>query len=275
VQAVLRNSSVKVNSQKFNEKDEALSEALKQCQAKVDAALKDSFDTPTAILVLSELVSHANVYMKQASAEIKEPLLRQTSRYVFHILKCFGLYGDDDTPSSVGEDGAGQSSEETIAPLMNALSNYRDKVKESAKDGAGPIFKISDQLRDDVLPYMGIKLEDKKPGEPASWMFVDKDVLIKEIEAKVAAKAAKEAEKLAKAAALLKKNSTPGIEYFRVFEADKWPAIDAETGLPTKNAKGGDISEAQLNTCKKQMAKQQKVYEKWLETHAAQEEKKE
>lgn len=91
---------------------------------------------------------------------------------------------------------------------------------------------------------MGIKLEDKKPGEPASWMFVDKDVLIKEIEAKVAAKAAKEAEKIAKAAALLKKNSTPGKDYFKEFEADKWPAIDAETGLPTKNAKGGDISEA-------------------------------
>lgn len=61
---MLRNASVKVNSQKFTKADEALSAALKDTQEKVDAALKDSFDTPTAILALSELVSQANVYMK-------------------------------------------------------------------------------------------------------------------------------------------------------------------------------------------------------------------
>jgi len=31
-------------------------------------------------------------------------------------------------------------------------------------------------------------LEDKKPGEPATWKFVDKEELIKEIEAKKQAK---------------------------------------------------------------------------------------
>lgn len=81
--------------------------------------------------------------MNQAANVIKEPLLKQVSRYVFHVLRSFGLYGEDDTPSSAGE-GSGQSREETITPLMNALSNYRDKVKEAAKDGPGPVFKLSD-----------------------------------------------------------------------------------------------------------------------------------
>lgn len=111
-------------------------------------------------------------------------------------------------------------------------------------------------MRDEVLPYLGIKLEDKKPGEPASWMFVDKDILIKEMEAKAADKAAKEAAKKAKAELELKKNSTKGIDYFRVLEADKWLEFDAETGLPTKTLKGKEVSEAVLNKCKKDMAKQ-------------------
>jgi len=42
---------------------------------------------------------------------------------------------------------------------------------------------------------LGIQLEDKKPGEPASWKFVDKAILLQEREAKNQAKLAKEAEK--------------------------------------------------------------------------------
>lgn len=42
-----------------------------------------------------------------------------------------------------------------------------------------------------MLPYLGIQLEDKKPGEPSTWKFVDKDELIKEYEAKKQAKLAK------------------------------------------------------------------------------------
>jgi hypothetical protein len=67
---------------------------------------------------------------------------------------------------------------------MNALSAFRDKVKASANEGPKTLFQLSDQLRDDVLPYLGIQLEDKKPGEAASWKFVDKSILIAEIEAK-------------------------------------------------------------------------------------------
>lgn len=35
------------------------------------------------------------------------------------------MYGDDDTPASVDEEG-GASREEVLTPLMNALSEYRD-----------------------------------------------------------------------------------------------------------------------------------------------------
>lgn len=188
------------------------------------------------------------------------------------------MYGDDDLPSATDGNDNQQSQEEVITPLMNALAQYRDKVKDKAKEGLGPIMQISDQLRDDVLPHMGIKLEDKKPGEPASWMFVDKDVLLKEMEAKQAEKLAKEAAKKAKAELELKKLSTPGKDYFRVLEADKWKGFDEETGFPTLNAKGKPTSEQQINGFKKQAAKQEEKYQKWLAQQQAtqqQEEKKE
>jgi cysteinyl-tRNA synthetase len=41
--------------------------------------------------------------MQASSSLVKEPLLRTVSRYVLHILKSFGVYGEDDTPATVGE----------------------------------------------------------------------------------------------------------------------------------------------------------------------------
>jgi len=49
-------------------------------------------------------------------------------------------------------------------------------------------------LRDDVLPNLGIRLEDRGKSE-AIWKYVDPQILIKEREAKLEAIRAKEAEK--------------------------------------------------------------------------------
>jgi cysteinyl-tRNA synthetase len=77
---------------------------------------------------------------------------------------------------------------------MNALSKYRDQVKNSASDDPKALFKISDELRDDILPYLGIRLEDK--GKAASiWKYEKPEILIKERDAKIAEKAKKEADK--------------------------------------------------------------------------------
>lgn len=73
---------------------------------------------------------------------------------------------------------------------MNALVTYRDQVKNNAKDGHQAMFKISDELRDDVLPYLGVKIEDKGQGNSSTWYSEDKAVLIKERETKLAAKEA-------------------------------------------------------------------------------------
>ena len=85
------------------------------------------------------------------------------SRYVFKTLSAFGVYESGDTPSVEAADGSGsQNVEEAIAPVMNTLSTFRDSIKKRANEGAKSMFQLSDELRDDVLPFLGIKLEDKK-----------------------------------------------------------------------------------------------------------------
>ena len=83
------------------------------------------------------------------------------SRYIFKILSSFGVYEPGDLPA-VESGEAGGNVEDAITPVMNALSEFRDQVKAKAKDGPKAMMDLSDQVRDDVLPYMGIKLEDRK-----------------------------------------------------------------------------------------------------------------
>jgi hypothetical protein len=57
--------------------------------------------------------------------------VRQVSRFVFEILKSFGVYEEDDMPQLLGDgelEGA-VDLEASITPLMNILTEFRDKVK--------------------------------------------------------------------------------------------------------------------------------------------------
>lgn len=84
--------------------------------------------------------------------------MREVSRYIYKTLSCFGLYDDDDFPK------VASGNEEVMSQLMNVLCKFRDDVKNNAKDenAAKILFKLSDELRDDILPHLGIQIEDKK-----------------------------------------------------------------------------------------------------------------
>ena len=73
---------------------------------------------------------------------------------------------------------------------MEALIKFRDDIKNPANQDAKSLFKLSDELRDDVLPFLGIRLEDKKD-QPTIWKYENPDVLIAERENKIAEKAKK------------------------------------------------------------------------------------
>lgn len=53
---------------------------------------------------------------------------------------------------------------------MDVLIKFRDEIKDKAKDG-GPkeMFRLCDEIRDDILPFLGIRLEDRGKGQNAIW----------------------------------------------------------------------------------------------------------
>ena len=235
-------------------------------------ALCDSFDTSTAVNELATLVSATNSYLQKDG--VKLPLILQVSRYVFDILKVFGVYDAGDLPTVLGNtesgEAASESVEDAITPVMNALSNFRDQIKRRANEGPATMFQLSDDIRDDVLPFLGIKLEDRKQEQPSIWKFADKDELLTERQAKIDKAREAEEAKQAKKETELKKKSTSGAEWFKVFAAHKdgeYTKFDAE-GLPThtlnKKNEEKELSEAQRNGIRKLQKKQDGVYSKWL-----------
>jgi cysteinyl-tRNA synthetase len=174
-------------------------------------------------------------------------LVRQVSKYVFKILKVFGLYDEDVFPatqSSSDPDGqlAPDSYEDLIAPLMNALSKFRDQVKSTADHGPKELFRLCDELRDDVLPHLGVRLEDRAKGQEAIWKYEDKEVLLRERAEKIKEKEKKEEEKLKRKLDEIRKKSTPPNDWFKTFRNAEFSQYD-EQGLPTHDNKGKEINE--------------------------------
>merc|ERR1711978_447605 len=76
--------------------------------------------------------------------------------------------------------------ETLVMPYLNSLASFRDNVRKSAREiKAGDILTECDKLRDDVLPNLGVRLEDKE-SEATVIKLVDKAELLKEREEKKA-----------------------------------------------------------------------------------------
>ena len=77
------------------------------------------------------------------------------------LLQALGLNYEKDQAES-----GNLNKEEILAPLINAVSEFRDKLRISIKEkDFGKGLDICDIFRDEVLPNFGIRLEDKGPNE--------------------------------------------------------------------------------------------------------------
>ena len=149
---------------------------------------------------------------------------------------------------------------------MDVFTKFRDEVRERVGEGPKGIMEACDKVRDDVLPFLGIRLEDKPKGEPSLWKYDDKEVLIAEREKKIEEKKKKEEEKLKRKMEEEKLMSTPPEEYFKIYHADKYSQFN-EQGIPT-HSKGKDGKEQELNEktkkkLQKDFDKQKDKHEKW------------
>ncbi|XP_035891839.1 cysteine--tRNA ligase, cytoplasmic [Anopheles stephensi] len=265
--------------------DEAdLQQKFADGRAAIHEALCDNVDTRTALDVMRGLVSACNVYIKaHRSSGFNALLLRRVASYCTDLLHIFGAIngprGGIGFPISSGAAGAGTGMagdlEQTVMPYLQALAEFRNAVREQARGiKATEILQLCDQLRDDVLPGLGVRLEDRE-GAPSALKLVPAEVLLREREAKRAEENRKAAEKERKkaeaAAAQAAKDALRKINPIEMFrsETDKYSAFDEATGLPTHDTEGKEVSKGQLKKLQKLQQAQEKRYQEYLASKEA------
>ena len=62
----------------------------------------------------------------------------------------------------LSEDYGGKNAKEILTPFINAITDFRGEVKESciADKDVKNVLNIYYKLRDDVLPNLGVRIED-------------------------------------------------------------------------------------------------------------------
>lgn len=285
IKALLRKlQPVSKQPQHVSAVEKELLRALRVTEEQMYIALADDFDTPRALSLLQELIRTTNkcleTVQQQSENLISTVVLSSVARFITHMLKVFGLVPQgveigfplEDAASASGSagTGSGESKEEILAPLLDMLSKFRMDVRAAAIAGdTKAVLQAADVLRDDILPELGIRLEDLR--NPATgvmdsvWKLEDPEVLRKEKAQKEAIRLLKEEEKrkqLKLQQEREEKAKQPPEEMFRGL-VDLYSAWD-EQGIPTHDKAGEPLSKNVIKKLQKDFAKQKEVHEKYL-----------
>lgn len=237
------------------------------CQNSVHNAMCDSIDTPTVMKCLKSIVSDTYTYLNV----IKEPNVRLLVNIGVYVTRILAVFGVAQTPQKIGYGGVdegAQSTDEIVLPFVKALSEFRDEVRATARElKAGKILESCDKVRNEVLPELGVRLEDREAGEAAVFKIDDKETLLREKQQLLEDRERKEKEKAAKTAAReaaakekLEKGKLSPSEMFKTSDYSAWD----DSGLPTLGAKGEKITQSQLKKLKKLQLNQHKLHEAYL-----------
>jgi cysteinyl-tRNA synthetase len=134
---------------------------------------------------------------------------------------------------------------------------------------ATKILQACDELRDEILPNLSVRLEDKEGQSVIK--LVDREVLMREREEKKRKEELKKAEQLAKAEAQRQKEKEREeqrkINPKDMFKSqtDKYSAFDDE-GLPTIDHEGKEVSKGQQKKLKKLQQQQEAKYAEYLKS---------
>jgi len=200
-------------------------------------------------------------------------LLEEIAIFITELLQVFGAVQAPKKmigfPVSSGGDGAANK-EEILMPYLSALADFRKAVRESAREvKATAILQLCDELRDDILPNLSVRLEDKEGQSVVK--LVDRNALMKEREEKKLREEQKKAEQLAKLE-LQRQKEKEKLEQMKVNPADmfrnqtdKYSEFD-DTGLPTLDHEGKEVSKGQQKKLKKLQQQQEVKYAEYLKS---------
>merc|ERR1711966_407738 len=216
-----------------------------------------------AMLALLKVINEANAYLRMPNLRPSALLLRAIATYASQILKVFGVInGADDFGFRGGSDGKGEVADNGSEPkpIIEAMVSFRENVRNAAlaavkggdtKHAIQSILQICDGFRDETLPTLGVRLEDRPSGtmwnveDPAA---MQKEAQVGKLEKQLAARM-KEVEKL-------KSSMVKPQDLFRTAEFKEWD----ESGVPLTLANGDSVSGGQLKKKKKAIDKQAKAY---------------
>lgn len=203
----------------------------------------DNIDTRSALDAIRELITTTNIYVRDNRSRLNCLLLRKIAKNITDLLHIFGvitgLRGGIGFPISGFESngGAFNNHESIVMPFVESTAKFRNLVREQAKLlKAFDILKLCDELRDDVLPNLGVRLEDKDDGSFAV-KLVDRETLIREREAKQSLEAERAAEKdrkrkaLAEAAAAKEAQRRINPKDMFLNETDKYSAFGEDVSI--------------------------------------------
>lgn len=267
----------------FLEQELRLMEDLKETNAQVHNALLDSFDTPTAMRALQDIIASTNIYMQRGREDIDPQLIEMVARYVTQIVQAFGLI-EENSLSQIGWKSSSSSStdnqasaidrESILLPLANVISDFRDAVRDKALSGGGKkaLLELCDELRDKQLPDLGIVLDDRGDGR-ALVKFANPEELRREREAREAEEKAKREKKEAAARAAeakrqerLARGKLAPQDMFRTPEMMGLYSEWNEKGVPTKDKAGEGLSKGKIKKLTKEHDAQAKLHAEYLKS---------
>lgn len=290
------------NGQADHAASQGIEGTLAEAQAKFHDALCDSIDTPTAMRVISDLITAYNsekavsdsaslslgrwvtdmVVIFGLDAEHREgqlawsglDILAQARPFVIPLSKLRDRVREQAKSGSMNREVLGTLGEKdttyaSTQPYANALADFQRKLWELITNGASPkeYLAACDHLRDSVLWDLDIYLEDRDAEKlPALVRPLSQSLREERMnrEAAAASKAvAKEKAKAEAEAAERKRLEAGKLSHLDMFRTSEYSEWDAE-GLPVKDAEGKEVAKSRSKKLRKDWERQKKTHEAYL-----------
>lgn len=262
-------------SKKTTTLEKQLHQDLIATQNNVYAKFCDNLNVPAVLKCLSEFVSKSNTYIQAAGTDLKIEYIINNCVYVTKILDVLGFPQRQDKLGWIDNTAEGDcvassdSLEDTVLPYVKVLCNFRDNVRDFAikKEPYSSFLQLSDKVRDNDLINLNISLDDRT--DQASLIKfltnAEKEELSKFIQEKEERQKEKELKKLQqqklKEQQETEKKEKASVKPEEMFlkQTDLYSEWDPETGLPTKDKDGNEVTKSMLKKLKKLQDTQRKL----------------
>ena len=225
-----------------------------------------NFHTKKVIKTIQSLVKDTNIYIKNGNEN--KFVTESVAKFVSYILRILGIGGNTDQLME-----SAQGTETKVAPFIDTIVDLRNQIRkvgfsrEELKKSV--LLELSDNLRDNILPLLGVKLDDMDK-EKTEWKFQDMETLLKERMANIDLTEKRKADRLInlqKKKAEEEEKRVPPSEYFitKSKKNEKGPIYSEfeDDGFPKLDSAGKPISKGLSKKLQKELETHKKKHEAW------------